>query len=70
MTFLSGVHFSYRVTLCTLHSNIEGVVHICIDEVHERDLNTDFLLVLVRCSSLSWIFRVRVSPVWSWLYIG
>jgi HrpA-like RNA helicase len=26
---------------------LDGVVHVVVDEVHERDLNTDFLLVLV-----------------------
>lgn len=28
-------------------NGLDGVVHIVVDEVHERDLNTDFLLVLV-----------------------
>ena len=28
-------------------SGLDSVVHIVVDEVHERDLNTDFLLVLV-----------------------
>jgi ATP-dependent RNA helicase DHX36 len=27
---------------------LEGVSHVMIDEVHERDINTDFLLVLLR----------------------
>ena len=34
---------------------VDGVVHVVIDEVHERDLNTDFLLVLVAR-------LVRVAP--------
>jgi hypothetical protein len=29
-------------------AGLEGVTHVVIDEVHERDLDTDFLLVLVR----------------------
>ena len=28
--------------------NLEGISHVMIDEVHERDINTDFLLVLLR----------------------
>jgi len=27
---------------------VDGIVHVVIDEVHERDLNTDFLLVRAR----------------------
>jgi len=27
---------------------LEGVSHVVIDEVHERDINTDFLLILLR----------------------
>ena len=27
---------------------LEGISHVMIDEVHERDINTDFLLVLLR----------------------
>ncbi|KAL7445620.1 hypothetical protein ACHAXM_009954 [Skeletonema potamos] len=29
-------------------SFLEGVSHVMIDEVHERDINTDFLLILLR----------------------
>lgn len=28
--------------------NLDGISHVMIDEVHERDINTDFLLVLLR----------------------
>eukprot|EP00982_Pelagococcus_subviridis_P011803 31121-Pelagococcus_subviridis.AAC.2 len=28
--------------------SLEGISHVMIDEVHERDINTDFLLVLLR----------------------
>ena len=31
-----------------LETGIRGVSHIIVDEVHERDVNTDFLLVVVR----------------------
>ena len=27
---------------------LRGVTHVCVDEVHERDLNTDFLLIILR----------------------
>lgn len=31
--------------LCAL---LTGVSHVIVDEVHERDINTDFLLILLR----------------------
>ena len=43
-----------KITFCTTgillrrmsgDGGVDGVVHVVIDEVHERDLNTDFLLV-------------------------
>ena len=27
---------------------MSGVSHVIVDEVHERDINTDFLLILLR----------------------
>ena len=30
------------------HPEISDVSHVIIDEVHERDINTDFLLVLLK----------------------
>lgn len=30
------------------NSNLDGVSHIFVDEVHERDLNSDMLLILLR----------------------
>ena len=30
------------------NSNLSGVSHIFVDEVHERDLNSDMLLILLR----------------------
>ena len=53
-----------KITFCTTGillrrmsgaGGVDGVVHVVIDEVHERDLNTDFLLVLVAR-------LVRVAP--------
>ena len=29
---------------------LNGVSHVVIDEVHERDINIDFLLLIVRCT--------------------
>ncbi|KAK9765098.1 hypothetical protein K7432_006837 [Basidiobolus ranarum] len=46
-----------RVTFCTTgvllrrlqdDQKLEGVTHILLDEVHERDMNTDFLLMVLR----------------------
>ena len=43
-----------KITFCTTgillrrmsgDGGVDGVMHVVIDEVHERDLNTDFLLV-------------------------
>lgn len=31
-----------------LENGLRGVSHVIVDEIHERDLNTDFLLVLLR----------------------
>ncbi|ORY01710.1 P-loop containing nucleoside triphosphate hydrolase protein, partial [Basidiobolus meristosporus CBS 931.73] len=46
-----------RVTFCTTgvllrrlqeDRKLEGITHILLDEVHERDMNTDFLLMVLR----------------------
>ena len=37
------------VLLRKLEAGLRGVSHVIIDEIHERDVNTDFLLVVVRC---------------------
>ncbi len=31
-----------------MEGNLEGVSHIFVDEVHERDINTDFLLIILK----------------------
>ena len=31
-----------------LEAGLRGVSHIIVDEIHERDLNTDFLLIVLR----------------------
>ena len=36
------------VLLRKLEGGLRGVSHVVIDEIHERDLNTDFLLVVLR----------------------
>ena len=28
--------------------NLDGISHIFVDEVHERDINTDFLLIILK----------------------
>ncbi|VDO11988.1 unnamed protein product [Rodentolepis nana] len=36
-------------TLCRkMEAGIRGVSHIIIDEIHERDVNTDFMMILIR----------------------
>ena len=36
------------VLLRKLHLGLRGVSHVILDEIHERDVNTDFLLVVLR----------------------
>lgn len=36
------------VLLRKLENGLRGVSHLVIDEIHERDINTDFLLVLIK----------------------
>ena len=36
------------VLLRKLHLGLRGVSHVIVDEIHERDVNTDFLLVVLR----------------------
>jgi len=36
------------VLLRKLESGLRGVSHVIVDEIHERDVNTDFLLVLLK----------------------
>eukprot|EP00397_Hematodinium_sp_SG-2012_P005557 GEMP01005577.1.p1 GENE.GEMP01005577.1~~GEMP01005577.1.p1 ORF type:complete len:1137 (+),score=248.43 GEMP01005577.1:74-3484(+) len=44
----SILYMTVGILLRKLESGLHGVSHIFIDEVHERDLNTDFLLVVVK----------------------
>lgn len=32
----------------SIHFILTGVSHVIVDEVHERDINTDFLLILLK----------------------
>ena len=48
-----GTHINFCTTGIVLRQllfnpTLEGVTHLVIDEVHERDVNTDFLLILVK----------------------
>ncbi|XP_014675419.1 PREDICTED: ATP-dependent RNA helicase A-like [Priapulus caudatus] len=44
-----GIMFCTVGTLLRkLENGLRGVSHVIIDEIHERDLNTDFLMVLVK----------------------
>ena len=31
-----------------LEAGLRGVSHIVVDEIHERDLNTDFIMIVLR----------------------
>ena len=42
------MYMTVGVLLKRLASGVHGISHIIIDEVHERDVNTDFLLVVLR----------------------
>ncbi|RMZ98165.1 ATP-dependent RNA helicase A [Brachionus plicatilis] len=44
-----GVLFcTVGVLLRKLENGLRGISHVIVDEIHERDINTDFLLVLLR----------------------
>ena len=36
------------VLLRKLEAGLRGVSHVIVDEIHERDVNSDFLLVVLR----------------------
>ena len=36
------------VLLRRLESGLRGVSHVIVDEIHERDVNSDFILVVLR----------------------
>lgn len=36
------------VLLRKLESGLRGISHVVVDEIHERDINTDFLIVLLK----------------------
>ena len=40
--------FQVGVLLRKLEAGLRGVSHVIIDEIHERDVNTDFIMVLIR----------------------
>ena len=45
----AGILFcTVGVLLRKLESGLRGVSHVIVDEIHERDINTDFLLVLLK----------------------
>lgn len=45
----AGVLFcTVGVLLRKLENGLRGVSHVIVDEIHERDINTDFLLVLLK----------------------
>ena len=45
---LTTAEVGILLKLMQSNEDLEGATHIIIDEVHERDLHTDFLLTLIR----------------------
>ena len=48
----SALFCTVGVLLRKLEGGLRGVSHLIVDEIHERDLNSDFLLVLLRGTAL------------------
>ncbi len=46
--YASMLFCTVGVLLRKMESGLRGVSHVVVDEIHERDINTDFLLVLIR----------------------
>lgn len=47
---LPNIHKSFcsGVLLRKLENGLRGVSHVIVDEIHERDVNSDFILVVLR----------------------
>ena len=43
--FKNALLFMFYLLCCI---SLTGVSHVIVDEVHERDINTDFLLILLK----------------------
>nr|CAD7444842.1 unnamed protein product [Timema bartmani] len=43
-----SVGYSVRVLLRKLENGLRGVSHVIVDEIHERDVNSDFIMVVLR----------------------
>uniref|UniRef100_A0A3P8WSM2 RNA helicase n=1 Tax=Cynoglossus semilaevis TaxID=244447 RepID=A0A3P8WSM2_CYNSE len=44
----ASILFCTVVLLRKLEAGIRGISHVIVDEIHERDINTDFLMVVLR----------------------
>ena len=44
----TGFYLSYSCYCRRLEGGLRGVSHVIVDEIHERDVGSDFLLVLLR----------------------
>ena len=49
------------VLLRKLEAGLRGVSHVIVDEIHERDVNTDFIMVLLR--DMIHTYPDLVSPI-------
>ncbi len=48
MNFSLVMFCTVGVLLRKLEAGLRGVSHVIVDEIHERDVNTDFIMVLLR----------------------
>lgn len=68
-----GVLFcTVGVLLRKLEGGLRGVSHVIVDEIHERDINTDFVLIVLR--DMVWlktlVFVICVWTSWKLFCLG
>lgn len=62
------------VLLRKLESGLRGVSHVIVDEIHERDINTDFILIVLRdmvsvgCCLLVLVLSIVVAVVCAFVW--
>lgn len=53
--YASVLFCTVGVLLKKLENGLRGVSHVIVDEIHERDVNSDFILVIYICSFVFFI---------------